>query len=310
VIDDPIKNDEEAFNPRVKDKHWRFFTSTLPSRVLPGGLQIVILTRWATDDLAGRIIADKEYGKRCHVLEMKALTEDNEHGISLCDDLYPTEDLQDKRRSMNPVIWSANFMQTPVDIQGALYKEFKTYTVIDESRFERKINYTDTADEGADFLPSISGGVIDGYIYVTDVYYTDEPMEVTEPEVARRLDDNDIREAIIESNNGGRGFARNVKAKLRARGNRKCNVTWFHQSKNKKTRILVNAASVQERVIMPEDWATKWPDFYKALMTFQRKGKNEHDDAPDALTGLYEFAIGEVKGKQKARVLKRSKLGI
>jgi len=39
---------------------------------------------------------------------------------------------------------------------------------------------------------------------------------------------------------------------------------------------------------------------------YQRKGKNEHDDAPDAITGLYEFAIGEVKGRKKARVGKRS----
>ena len=305
IIDDPIKNAREALNDRIKISHWDFYKNTFASRMLDGAKQIIIQTRWASDDLSGKLLA--EHGDRCYVLSMTALTED---GRSLCEDLYSTEDLLRKKATIDENIWLANYMQTPIDIQGSLYSGFKTYDVVDPDKFERVINYTDTADTGADFLPSISAGVIDGYVYVTDIYYTDAPMEVTEPEVARRLDINNVREAIIESNNGGRGFARNIIARLKAIGNRKCHVTWFHQSKNKITRILVNAASVQEKIIMPEGWEKKWPEFYKALMTFQRKGKNEHDDAPDALTGLYEFAIGEIKGKKKARVLNRSRLGL
>ncbi len=310
IVDDPIKNIVEAMSDTVKEAHWKFFTGTLPSRVLPGGIQIIVQTRWATDDLAGRIIADEEYGKRCYVLEMAALTKDDETGISLCEDLYPTSDLQAKRRGMIPEIWSANFMQTPVDVKGALYGDFKTYSIVDTDKFERRIAYVDTADEGADNLCAIVGGVIGRYGYVTDIIYTDAPMERTEPETARVLSDNKTRDCLIESNNGGRGFARNVMRELRILKCKRCNITWFHQAKNKKTRILVNATNVIEQLIMPEDWRRRWPEFAKAVKNYQRKGKNEHDDAPDALTGFVEMLNGDVKGKSKAKILNRSYFGI
>ncbi|MCI9097935.1 MAG: phage terminase large subunit, partial [Lachnospiraceae bacterium] len=171
-------------------------------------------------------------------------------------------------------------------------------------------NYTDTADEGADLLCSISGGQIGRYGYVTDVYYTDEPMEVTEPETARRLQINGVREALIESNNGGRGFARNVIRHLKELKCHKCSVTWFHQGKNKRTRILTNASNVMDQVIMPADWKERWPAFAKHVSRYQRKGKNDHDDAEDTLTGFVELINGDVKGKKKARTGKKSRLGL
>lgn len=135
-------------------------------------------------------------------------------------------------------------------------------------------------------------------------------METTEKEVARRLTTVGTRECLIESNNGGRGFARNVEKELKALGNKKCGITWFHQSKNKKSRILVNASNVMEQVIMQEDWKKKYPDYYEAMSTYQKKGKNLHDDAPDGTTGLVEFINGDVKGKKKMRLLSKKLLGL
>ena len=308
IIDDPIKSAEEAVNDSVKEKHWNFFKNTLSSRMLPGALCIIVLTRWATDDLAGRVM--EKFPDQCYELKIPALTIDGPEGVSTCEDLYPTEDLQQKRQTLDEEIWGANYMQVPVDKKGSLYGEFKTYDAIDPDRFEKMLNYTDTADEGADLLCSISGGQIGRYGYVTDVYYTDEPMEVTEPETARRLQINGVREALIESNNGGRGFARNVIRHLKELKCHKCSVTWFHQGKNKRTRILTNASNVMDQVIMPADWKERWPAFAKHVSRYQRKGKNDHDDAEDTLTGFVELINGDVKGKKKARTGKKSRLGL
>ncbi len=308
IIDDPIKSAEEAVNDSVKEKHWNFFKNTLSSRMLPGALCIIVLTRWATDDLAGRVM--EKFPDQCYELKIPALTIDGPEGVSTCEDLYPTEDLQQKRQTLDEEIWGANYMQVPVDKKGSLYGEFKTYDAIDPDKFEKMLNYTDTADEGADLLCSISGGQIGRYGYVTDVYYTDEPMEVTEPETARRLQINCVREALIESNNGGRGFARNVIRHLKELKCHKCSVTWFHQGKNKRTRILTNASNVMDQVIMPADWKERWPAFAKHVSRYQRKGKNDHDDAEDTLTGFVELINGDVKGKKKARTGKKSRLGL
>lgn len=308
IIDDPIKSAQEAVNESVKEKHWNFFKNTLSSRMLPGALCIIVLTRWATDDLAGRVL--EKFPDKCYELKIPALTEDGPGGTSTCEDLYPTEDLQDKRNTLDEEIWEANYMQVPVDKKGALYGEFKTYDALDPDKFEKCLNYTDTADEGSDRLCSISGGQIGRYGYVTDVYYTGEPMEVTEPELARRLQINGVREALIESNNGGRGFARNVLRHLKELKCYKCSVTWFYQSKNKKARILTNASNVMEQVVMPRDWKERWPEFAEHIRKYQRKGRNDHDDGEDALTGFVELLNGDVKGRKRARVGKKSCLGL
>ena len=99
---------------------------------------------------------------------------------------------------------------------------------------------------------------------------------------------NNIGCAIIESNNGGRGFARNGARICKEQGNKHTNVKWFTQSKNKEARILSNSASVMANVYFPVNWEDRWPEFADAISRYQREGKNAHDDAPDALTGVYE----------------------
>ena len=54
VIDDPVKNAEEASSPTIKEKIWNEWTMTFYPRLQKGGSVIVIMTRWQTDDLAGR----------------------------------------------------------------------------------------------------------------------------------------------------------------------------------------------------------------------------------------------------------------
>jgi predicted phage terminase large subunit-like protein len=124
--------------------------------------------------------------------------------------------------------------------------------------------------------------------YVLDVLYTKDAMEITEPATAQMLTKHKVDCAIIESNNGGRGFARNVEKECKQLGNSHTNIKWFHQSKNKTARILSNSTSVMNNVFLPVNWQDRWPDFARAITKYQREGKNEHDDAPDALTGVYE----------------------
>ena len=304
IIDDPIKNAVEALNENTKAAHFNFYKNTFKSRMLDHAKQIIVQTRWATDDLAGMML--KEYPDKSYELMMPAITD----GKSLCEELYSLEDLQDKQRTIDEHIWLANYMQQPIDLTGALYGEFKTYDVLDKDSFERITAYVDTADLGTDYLCCIIAGIKDRYAYILDVYYTDEAMEITEKETARRLSEYNVREAFIESNNGGRGFARNVMAHLKVLKNKRCNVNWFHQSKNKRTRILVNAPNVIEQIIMPENFEKKYPKFYEHVSRYQRKGKNTFDDAPDTLTGITEIVNGELKGKTKVSILKRSWFGI
>ena len=170
-----------------------------------------------------------------------------------------------KVRAMGEDIASANYQQEPIDIKGRLYSNFKTYTEIPMENgkplFTVIRNYTDTADQGDDYLCSICYGVYNKEAYVLDVLYTKEPMEITEPATAKMLYENDVNIADIESNNGGRGFARQVERILREKYNsNKTKIKWFHQSQNKKARILSNATWVMEHVYFPVNWKDRWPE--------------------------------------------------
>ena len=198
-----------------------------------------------------------------------------------------------KTKKMNKDIVLANYQQEPIDIKGRLYSVIKTYTEIPKDDtgkplFEYILNYTDTADEGSDFLCSICYGMYGSTYYILDVLYTSEPMEVTEPATADMLTANNVGNAIVESNNGGRGFARNLDRELKELGNNHTAVYWFHQSQNKIARILSNSTSVMSNILFPVNWKDRWPEFATAILKYQRAGKNEHDDAPDCLTGVYE----------------------
>jgi predicted phage terminase large subunit-like protein len=245
------------------------------------------MTRWHSKDLSGRI--ENHYtsiGKRVRKVLYKALQDD---GTMLCDeilskDTYKIRVLSNSEHSAE--IMAANYQQEPIDVRGKLYSSFKTYA--DRPAFTGIRSYTDTADEGTDFLCNIVYGVYDHEAYIIDVLYTQKPMEVTEPAVADMLIRNKVDLAIIESNSGGRGFARNVERIMQERRNYYTVVRWFHQSLNKVARILTNSTWVMEHIYFPEDWKQRWPEFYDALNTYQQAGKNRNDDAPDAITGVAE----------------------
>ena len=256
IIDDVIKNAEEANNETKKEALYSWFTDTMLSRVEEGGKIIIIMTRWASNDLAGKCI--EYYGDEAEVITMKAQLP---NGEMLCDEVLSLESFLEKQKQISPEIF----------------------------QFDEIKSYTDTADTGQDYLCSLIYGVKNKEAYILDVIYTKEPMEITEPLVARHLYEHKVNKADIESNNGGRGFSRQIDTILKTKYNTNHTIIHaFHQSKNKQARILSNATWIMEHVYFPLNWHTKYPEFYKALTTYQREGKNAHDDASDALTGVAE----------------------
>jgi predicted phage terminase large subunit-like protein len=180
-------------------------------------------------------------------------------------------------------------MQNPKPLEGLLYeRQFKTYEIIPQTKTKIKKNYTDTADTGDNFLCSINYIETEIGNYVTDILYTQKPMSYTETKTAELLTKDGIEYAIIESNNGGRGFARNVESQCRIMNNYRTRFMWFHQSQNKEVRIFTRSADVQNMLYFPAGWEKDYPIFYKHVTNYMKAGKNQFDDAPDALTGIVE----------------------
>lgn len=287
IIDDPIKPDD-ARSAQVREKVNNKFETTIRNRVNSRKAPIIIIMqRLDEDDLCGylqRLEPDEWTVLSLPVIETGE--DGKEH--ALWEFKHTLQELYNLREK-NVYVFDTQYMQNPTPLTGLMYeREFKTYEVQPVTR-KRKIKaYIDTADTGADFLCCIIYLETEIGNFIIDVYYTQAAMETTEPETARRLTKYKVEEAIIESNNGGRGFSRNVEAQCRILGNRETSFTWFHQSENKEVRIFNHSAEVQNLTYFPKGWEHLFPQFYKAITQYKKTGKNAHDDAPDALTGTIE----------------------
>jgi len=311
IMDDVYKDYAEGNSPVIRDAVWDWYTSVVKTRLHNDSQELIVFTRWHEDDLIGRL------EKKENVIEIDNLEDldgldprdwvkinfeaiktgdptgidPREKGEPLWKEKHSLTKLEDAR-ALDPEQFNCLYQGNPMSSEGRLYKDFKTYSKLPDLRIIK--NYTDTADTGEDYLCSINYGESlsesDDHLYVLDVLYTQDPMEITEVETARMIREGNVNECKIESNNGGRSFARTVEKDVSAV------VNWFHQSKNKEARIYSNSAKVNSTVVFPDDWHVRWPDFFNHVVAYKKLFKaNKHDDAPDVLTGMVE-EIEEIQG--------------
>lgn len=310
IIDDIYKDDIEANSPIIRDNVTNWYDTVAESRLHNNSQQLIVFTRWHEDDLIGYLekkdnvvtlksLDDIEEGfDGWYKLNFQAIKEDEKteidqrvKGEALWSSRHNIDKLK-KTRSRNNEKFECLYQGNPESSEGYLYGSFKTYHTLPQHN--GIYNYTDTADTGQDYLCSINYAKgQDGYIYVTDILYTQESMELTEQWTIDLLNKGGVSRADIESNNGGRSFARVIKGKVKGTV-----VKWFHQSGNKESRIFSNSAAVQEKIIFPSDWVAKYPEFYRDVTRFKKVFKaNKHDDATDTLTGIIELQT-PLKGRR------------
>lgn len=304
ILDDLYKDYEEANSPIIRQAVIDFYTTVIRTRLHNDSQELIVFTRWHEDDLIGyleekeTVITVESLSDLQNIPEdawvkvnFEAIKESMPNEIdprAIGEALFPLKhNLQSlvKKRSLDVENFNCLYQGNPISKEGLMYNNFKTYDNLPDLR-EIK-NYTDTADTGQDHLCSINYGVPlnpnDTQRYLLDVIYTQEPMEKTEPDVINMLKRWRVNEADVESNNGGRGFARAVGAKVDTV------INTFHQSNSKEVRIYSNRAKVNRDLVMPADWATRFPAYYAAMTRFKKKfSANKFDDGPDASTGVIE----------------------
>lgn len=300
IIDDPLKPEDavsDVLRERVNNRYESTVRSRTNSRHTP---IVVIMQRLHEHDLCGYLLELEgriEEGGKWKVICLPALSIDEDgNEVALWVHKHTVEELH-KLEEVNPYIYETQYNQNPTPLEGLMYTKFKTYSTFPIGHYVIK-NYTDTADTGSDMLCSINYREYDdGECYLTDVLFTSKPMEFTEPETARMIARGNVSLVNIESNNGGRGFSRNVEKNLRLLGNRTTTVEWFYQGDPKEVRIFQRSAEVQNTIHYPENWERMWPEFAKAVKGFRKEGRNAHDDAPDVLTGICEKKASQKRNK-------------
>lgn len=125
IIDDPHKNSEEALSATMRQKVWDTWQSTLFTRLRPGGIVVVVQTRWHEDDLSGRLLA--ESGLPWEVLSLPAIAGDHDAlgrlpGEALWPQLHSVTDLESIKRNVGSFWWAALYQQNPVPLGETIFR--------------------------------------------------------------------------------------------------------------------------------------------------------------------------------------------
>ena len=118
LIDDPVKNREEAESEAYRTKTKEWYTSVAYTRLMPGGAIVLIQTRWHEDDLMGWLLKEHEH-EDWELLSLPAI---NEEGEALWPESYPIERLQAIQETIGPRDWGSLYQQQPRPATGAEFK--------------------------------------------------------------------------------------------------------------------------------------------------------------------------------------------
>ena len=125
IIDDPLKNSEEAQSATIREKQWDWYQSTFATRAEPGAAIILIMTRWHADDLAGRLLLNST--EPWDVVSFPAIAEEadvlgRQPGEALWPARYDAASLDVVRRDRGSYWWASMYQQRPAPREGGYFK--------------------------------------------------------------------------------------------------------------------------------------------------------------------------------------------
>ena len=295
--DDLVSGIEVALSKERLDKLWETYTTDLRQRKIGDHCkELHIATRWSVHDVIGRL--EQEYGnsERAKFIVIPALNEKEESNFDYAYGVgFTTKFYREQRRIMDDVSWRALYMNQPIEREGLLYAqdELRRYFDLPAGEPDAVLGICDTKDRGTDyaFLPV-------AYVYGENYYIADCVCDNRLPEVVdARLTEMLLRHRVgscrFESNSAGGRIAEKIQKEIKANGGN-THITTKYSTSNKETKIIVNSAWVKEHCLFKDASQYQRNSDYGRMMSFlcayTVAGRNKHDDVPDGMAMLAEFA--------------------
>lgn len=171
LIDDPVKNREEADSDLIRKKIKDWYTSTAYTRLMPGGRVVIIQTRWHEDDLSGWLLAEHAH-EGWEVLNLPAISDE---GVALWPEQYPLSALEKIKLAIGPRDWSALYQQRPSPDSGNYFKREWVH-LTDQMPHRRELSVYGGSDyavtaKGGDFtVHGVIGIDPDDRVYLLDLW--------------------------------------------------------------------------------------------------------------------------------------------
>lgn len=281
IVDDPLKNSEEAKSSTIKDKIIDWYESTLLTRLEPDGAIIVIQTRWALDDLTGWLLENEPDEWR--VLNYPAL---NSNGESFFPERFSTEQYLRIKKSMSDYWWNALYMNNPIPDGGMFFKpDMISLKHRLDTRIIKKCRAWDIATyEKLD--KKKSNYTVGALLYLTDdnrvhiqniTRFRGTPNEVeTRIKNIMKNDSLDVIQ-VLEQQPASAGIALKQHWNERLVG---FPIRWIYSNKDKESRALPFATAIETGMVSMKP--SSWNDGLKDELTRFNPDDDSFDDMVDA----------------------------
>lgn len=292
VLDDPITGIEQAYSAKTLDLQWDWFNGEFRTRLIPGGKELIVSTRWAKKDIAGRILERVKAGEEdWTVLRLPMLADslDDPLGRALDEPLWPEyftpQHIAEKMRS--PMLWQTQFQQTPLDETGS-WVDYKNLILEDPPGRELKLNYVISVDLAlsvgkGDFTVIIVAG-IDSFRRLHIIHVDRERTNAAESvnrlvELCRIYEPSEV---LIDDDNASKVFKGYLVESFR-NNTHKGSIPPIHaepiRGQDKETRATaIRGLFITDNVRISK---ARWNnDFIKECLEFP---SGDHDDIVDAL---------------------------
>lgn len=316
IVDDPIKNAEQAMSEVIREKHWDWWLSTARTRLEPGAVVVILMTRWHEADLGGKLLADaKDGGDPVHEIRLPALAgEDDplgrEPGEALWPERYTARYLEHTRKVMGGYWFGAMYQGSPVPDDGGVFsrKHFRYFAVEGEQAILRlpdgttqqwaasecrKLTYIDLA---------ASEKTSADYTVLAEVWVTPERQMLVRRITRDRIPGPDQPDFIRSHYTGSIkveaiGYQTTLIQQLQRQG---LPVEPVYPDKDKVTRASAAGALYRAGQVYHLAGAEWLGDFELELLAF---AAGEHDDQVDAIAyaarDLADLQLGARKQKRR-----------
>lgn len=304
--DDLIGSIEEALNPIILDKIWRIYGVDLKQRKLNEKVkEIIIMTRWSTKDVIGRIIELYGDSERMKIISIPDI--DPQTGKSNFDYKYngmSVDFFNDQALTMDEISYKCLYKQEPIEREGLLFPDNKIlrYTELPKTRIKRVTGQCDCKGKGTDYFVMpvlVEFEEYEGEFYCVDaICNNSSDYEYQYESTANMIVEYEMNDCEFESNQGGDRVAIEVNKRVEEKG-WICNITSEPTETNKEARIFQCSNWIMQHIRFKDRKMYSTKDQYGEMMSWLLKysvsGKNTHDDVPDVFSN---FAI-RIQGKKK-----------
>lgn len=308
--DDLVKDYEEALNPNRMNMLWGKYVNQVRDRMKGGAMQLMVGTRWNVYDPIGMMQSLYEGDPRYRFLIIPALDDNDESNFAYERDGFSTEDFRELRRITGDAEWKAKFEGRPYVREGILFgaDELRYYNgELPEGRPDAIIATCDVAFGGGDSVCMPIGYVYgkgdDAVVFIADVVFNNAATGTTTRLVAAKILKHDPDRTVVEENSGGLLYKGKVEEILQGYGyNKLLKSKRARKEIPKADRILFRCEWIKAHFVFLEarKQDLEYRKFMNELTTYTAKGKNPHDDAPDACAQLAD----EIDTKHASRAFK------